>query len=244
MICFPFGQSFTFLRMVSYASNSLRVCFPVVPFLLSTTALAETRYVTDELTINLRRGMGNEYRILKMLPTGTPVQVLERQGEYSRVRDSDGTEGYVLSRFLTSETPKGLVAAQLERERDDLINELAQVRESFRDVDAQYTRYRNEIAALTRAHDEAQAGFEEFQGKYERLRQDAENVVALQQELDQLKAENLALESEVISWKEASSDALRTGMIRWFVAGGGVLFTGWVLGNISLNRRKRSSLKW
>lgn len=225
----------------------LKICLSaclLCHLLMATVALAETRFVTDELTINLRRGMGNEYRILKMLPTGTPVEILERHGQYAKVREPAGTEGYVLTQFLTTETPKGQVAARLEKENARLVNELNRVKESYQDVDTQINQLQAEIDALEKARSEAESGFREFQHKYERLREDAGNVLKLQEERDHLKSENLALETEVIALREASSAALRTGMIRWFVAGAGVLFTGWILGSISRNKRKKSSLSW
>ncbi len=225
----------------------LKTCLFVVLLLnlfITSSALAETRYVTDELTITLRRGKGNEYKILKMLQTGTPVEVLEADGQFVKVRAPGGTEGYVISQYLTTETPKAQVAARLAKENSRLANELKQVRESYADVDAQIGRLKAEINTLEKARSEAEQGFREFKARYERLREEASNVVELQQERDRLKSTNLALETEVTALREASSQALRTGMIRWFVAGAGVLFSGWVVGSISRKRRKGSSLSW
>ncbi len=218
--------------------------FLLCHLLMATVALAETRFVTDELTITLRRGKGNQYKILKMLKTGTPVQVLETDGQYVKVREPDGTEGYVISQYLSTETPKAQVAARLAKENNRLTNELKQVRASYRDVDTQISQLKAEIGALEKARSEAEKGFREFQAKYERLREEARNVVELQKERDQLKKAHLEIETEVIALREESSQALRTGMIKWFVAGAGVLFSGWVVGSISRKKRKGSSLSW
>lgn len=223
------------------------LCLPIILlslFFLTSAALADTRYVTDELTINLRRGMGNEFRILRMLPTGTAVQVLETEGNYAKVRSSDGTEGYVLVQYLTRETPKALVAERLERENTRLSQELNQVKESYRDVDTLVNQFKAEIAMLEQARSEAEKGFREFQAKYEKLREDSANVINLQNERDQLNEANQALETEVNALRDMSDKALRTAMIRWFLAGAGVLLTGWILGSISRKKRRTSSLSW
>lgn len=62
----------------------------------------QTRYISDSLAITLRSGAGNQYRILKSLDSGTPVTVLQTDEEngWSQVQASDGTEGWVLTRFL------------------------------------------------------------------------------------------------------------------------------------------------
>ena len=69
-----------------------------------TVAMADdTRYVTDQLEITLRSGQSTKHQIIRMLPSGTPVELLETDEEtkYSRIRTSDdGTEGWVLSRYL------------------------------------------------------------------------------------------------------------------------------------------------
>ncbi|MGD8711810.1 MAG: hypothetical protein PVG50_03130, partial [Thiohalophilus sp.] len=50
---------------------------------------AQYQYVSDQLIITLRNGKGNTYQILKTLPTGTRLEVLETTDEgYTRVRTS------------------------------------------------------------------------------------------------------------------------------------------------------------
>ena len=68
---------------------------------LVTTGIAETRYVSDRLDIQMRTGKGTKFRILRMLPSGTAVEVLETDtaNGYTRVRTPGGVEGWVLSRL-------------------------------------------------------------------------------------------------------------------------------------------------
>ena len=69
-------------------------------------AQAQTRYVTDRTIVELRRGPSTEYLILRNLEAGERVEILEQNEAegYSRVRVADqGTEGWILTRFLTAE---------------------------------------------------------------------------------------------------------------------------------------------
>ncbi len=98
--------------------------------LLPVAVLAETRFV--ELEVTLRSGQGTGFSIVRMVRSGSPVEVLETSSAsgYSRVRVAGGTEGWVLTRYLT-DSPIGaeaLVAArqrvdQLSRENRELIEE-------------------------------------------------------------------------------------------------------------------------
>ena len=68
-------------------------------------AQVETRYVTDQLEITMRSGTSTQNSIVRMLRSGTAIEVIETDDEsgYSRVRMSSGTEGWVLTRFLMTE---------------------------------------------------------------------------------------------------------------------------------------------
>ena len=75
----------------------------VACLLCAASVHAETRYVTDKLSIELRRGPGNEYKITRNLEAGLSVEVVEQTPDgYSRVHVGD-TEGWVLTQFLTTE---------------------------------------------------------------------------------------------------------------------------------------------
>ena len=70
--------------------------------ILTGNALAETRYVSDRLEITMRSGTSTSHGILRMLRSGTPVEVLEtdKKSGYSRIKTRSGKEGWVLTRFL------------------------------------------------------------------------------------------------------------------------------------------------
>ena len=84
-------------------------------FLFTTTAYANTQYVSDELFINMRSGKGNGFKITNIIKSGTELTILKKESGYTKVRTPNGHEGWVLSRFLIK-TPiarKLLAQAQL-----------------------------------------------------------------------------------------------------------------------------------
>ena len=60
----------------------------IMPFIFSFIAIimpihkvwADTQYVSDKLIITMRDGKSTDFKIIKTLKTGTPVDVLEEDG--------------------------------------------------------------------------------------------------------------------------------------------------------------------
>ena len=85
------------------------IIFLLMLFSLTLSAVivcAQTQYVSDELVITLREGQGSQYKIIKMLKTGTPLEIIEESDPYLKVRTEKGDEGWVLNQYITEETPK------------------------------------------------------------------------------------------------------------------------------------------
>jgi len=200
---------------------------------------AETRYVTDQLSITLRAGESTRYKILRNLPSGTPLEVLgiNESTDYARVRTEDGKEGYVLvhqlqeepvARDRLDEVEKRL--AQYEQDPDTLTARLGRLQtehrrlqDRTRSVERDKQRLEQELATIRRAS----ANIVEITDERERLRMQVAELTRAQADLQQ---EN----------RELGNQATQ----RWFLIGAGVLAGGILLGlilpRLRLGRRKTS----
>jgi hypothetical protein len=86
--------------------------------LLAGTGVAATAYVSDELVLGVYADQNNQGQRLATLHSGTSVETLEQSGEFTQVRLSDGTTGWVKSTFLTLTQPAVVRIKQLEEELD------------------------------------------------------------------------------------------------------------------------------
>lgn len=191
-------------------------------------AVADTRYVADQLIITLREGMGNQYRVLRTLKTDTPMEVLEEEGRYLRVRLNDGTEGYVLKQYISAKRPKSERLKELQAEVERLTTQAAE----HADVLAQAEQARAEVEQLQ----------EQLNVKEEELaeiRELSDNALMLDKERKRLQRELEAAQKELNKLRKENRTMLSTVSVKWFLAGGGTLFIGWLMGKLS-RRKKRS----
>ena len=111
----------------------LRLMIPMILglCLMVQTSWAMKAYVTDWFRISLRRGPSIENKILKFVPSGLPVEVLESQDGWNRVRlmegDQGALEGWVLSRYLVTRLPWEHQASSLREENAWLKEKIARI---------------------------------------------------------------------------------------------------------------------
>jgi len=201
----------------------------------------ETRFVSDVLYISLRANPGPDASLITTLKTDTPLEVLEDNGKFLRVRTPDGTEGYVLSRYVTSALPKTRQIEQLRRERDALEEKVARLERERQAGEASEAKpvaeLEAKVASLENQLEEAKSQLAAVRERYQTLQKEAADVVSVVNDRDRLQLRNEQLNDEIDTLRGQNSDLLRTGMIQWFLAGGGVFLVGWLVGKVS--RRKR-----
>lgn len=86
--------------------------------LLAIKSTAATAYVSDELVLGVYAEENSQGQRLATLHSGTQVETLAQNGEFTQVRLSDGTTGWVKSAFLTTNEPAVVRVKQLQEELD------------------------------------------------------------------------------------------------------------------------------
>ncbi len=211
-------------------------------------AHAERQYVSDMLIITLREGPGSEYKKIRTLKTGTPVEILEESGSYLRVRTQEGEEGWVAKQYISSELPKPLIIAELKQETNRLrarVEELEkrqtllldQLKEAERSHDAKVKELEKNADNCRQEVSRTTMELKQITEKYNTLLDQSKNVLELTSEHDRLKAENAKLDTEVTQLKQENERLRSTGMLRWFLAGAGVFLIGLIAGRVSRKKK-------
>ena len=182
------------------------------------TAQAERRYVSDTLIITLREAPNSDGRALRTLRTGAPVEVLEESGRYLRVQTEAGEEGWVVEQYITPETPKLIIIAQLK-------DEMNRLREKIKEYEGAENPFLDKLKAAE----------ESYLQKANELEQNAAKLV---DERNKLKAANAGLNTELRNLQKQTETLRGSGKLRWFLAGAAVFCLGLIAGQVS-RRKKR-----
>jgi hypothetical protein len=86
--------------------------------LLAVKGVAATAYVSDELVLGVYAEENNQGQRLATLHSGTSVETLAQDGDFTQVRLTDGTTGWVKTAFLTPTEPAVVRVKHLEEELD------------------------------------------------------------------------------------------------------------------------------
>ncbi len=202
-------------------------------------AQAETRYITENQEVPIRRGKGNEFKILAFGKTYSPVELIKDEGDYSYIRTEGGVEGWVLSRYLTGELPKPLLIEKLRAELEALKNSQAKLNLDFQQLQEQKKLLERASAALEQKARESEQ-------RYQELAAASANVLQLKQAHDALKQENERYEQSLAALKKRNEELHDNTALMWYSAGALTLLLGMALGMFmqSLKQKKKKSLSF
>ncbi|RMG27935.1 MAG: TIGR04211 family SH3 domain-containing protein [Gammaproteobacteria bacterium] len=197
---------------------------------------SRTVWVSDRLELPMRAGKGIQYRILRMLKSGTRLELIEKDAGWAHVRTPGGQDGWVLARFLMHQPAARERLAKMEKQLAALQMSQGERLQKFRE--------------LTEARDRLQARVEELEKENARLKKEladirrtASSTLAIANENRELKKRLKQLERKQQALAQ-ENEALQDRSDRdWFMIGAGVLVLGILLGLIlpRLRIRKRSS---
>jgi SH3 domain protein len=206
--------------------------------LVTGTVQAKTVYVTDNLNLSLRSEENNEGKVIKMLPTGTPLTVIQENKStgFSYLRTDSGAVGYMPTRNTMGEPPsrkqletanKNLTTLQAENEK--LQSELTKLKDSLTPGTSLEQSLANERDQLSRELIE--------------IKQSSANVIQLKEQRDELQERVVNAERELEQFRLENQALQDSTNQDWFLYGGALTVIGVLLGFLlpKLSWSRRSS---
>jgi SH3 domain protein len=215
------------------------VCLFVLVLASALPVAADTRYVSDRLIITVRDGKGPGAAPLTTIPTDEPVEVLEEDAQFLKIRTKEGLVGFVQAQYITKDTPKSIIIDRLEKEVDRLKGRMEELKAAQSPQAQELESLRERAQSLEKTLAETQSEVRSALEKYNTLAENSGRVVEITAERDLLQEENQRLAAEQATLEEENTQLLRRGMIEWFLAGAGVFVVGWIIGKVSRKQRRR-----
>jgi SH3 domain protein len=222
---------------MSIRSSLLAACI-VAAVLTAGAARGEPAWVTDQFEVLIRTGPTTNNAIVRMLGSGARLEVLERDEEsgYSRVRTANGTEGWVLTRYLMGEPAAREQLEQLSSELTNATAEGSSLGSQLRAIKSEYDNATRRIATLESEN-------KTLQQQLDQIRKTAADVLAIDEQNQSLRQDLHNAETR-IELLEQETDVLGKQTNRnWFITGALVLLggigAGLLLPHMRFQRRSR-----
>ncbi len=176
-------------------------------------------YVTGITKITMRTGPGVEHKIVAMLTSGSKLETIEYQKDWSHVKTQDNKRGWVLSRFLTEKVPQTLLVKQLQDENARLVTALEQAEDKKRAL-----AEKNDLLG-------------DIEKKYKKLKQASAEFLKLNESYKVLSKLSQDQKDQIHTLEQNLNNEEKI----WFLSGAGVFIVGLIIG-LSTRKKKRSSL--
>jgi SH3 domain protein len=201
------------------------------------SAFAATLYISDELTVPLRRGPSNGHKIVNAaLPSGLALEVLgeDKAAGFTQVRTPNGTEGWVPTQYLVGQPVAKDRLAAANKRVEQLEAQLKSTRENYQDVRGARSEIEGRATELSKENQRLTTELAE-------IRRVSATAITQYEENKQLKADNASLQSQVTQLTDRVQSLERNVMLRWMLAGGALVLAGFILGAWIKSRPKRST---
>lgn len=202
-------------------------------------AQAATRYVTDQFEITMRSGESTTHKILRMLPSGERLELLNTNKEsgYSQVRDKDGKVGYALTRQLVEIPSARDRLEKAEKRLKELLEEPGRLTARLATLQDQHQK-------LTTEHDNLKQEKQTLEQELQSVNRTAANAIRISNERNDLRKQVASLTRQAEDLKQENRELKNNSQQKWFLIGAGVIFGGIILGlilpHLRFQRRKNS----
>ncbi|WP_126457074.1 TIGR04211 family SH3 domain-containing protein [Sulfuriflexus mobilis] len=192
--------------------------------LASALVQAQTYYVTDKILVGVYEEASAESILLTTLPTGTPLEVIDRSGNFVQIRSPDGSSGWIEKSYMIEHKPAQLVVLELtdkQKQADEQLTlaqaELRAMRDQVKKLKdsvnaSNQSDLRDEIKNLTQQRRELGKQLDTVNNQLSdetKRRTAAEaNIAALQQQIATLKKQAPAPDDDALQEADADHERL------------------------------------
>ncbi len=199
---------------------------------------AKTMYTSDTTVINVRKGKDTSFPVIATLKSNEPVTVLESAQGWTKIQLADGTQGWLISSYLSDTPPAQAPSIDNSSKTDHLARQLKVFGE-------ENERLKKQLQSLQTQLDMQSKELSDLRASAKAHPESAKEAAALKAKLDQISIESDAKSKRIAELERQASQAGGDSgrykcYLYLFLSGAGVLLLGMMIG--ANTKRRRSSL--
>ncbi|MBI3560275.1 MAG: TIGR04211 family SH3 domain-containing protein [Gammaproteobacteria bacterium] len=200
--------------------------------------LAKSKYISDELIVTIRTGQGNHTPIIKTIKSGDRIEILEEtETGYSRIKTSDGTEGWIRTQFISDEPVAAQKLAKLQEKFNQLDDSNQALKKENKELKTDKTKAEETLAKL-------QTELASSQKELTHLGKVAANPLILDKENKDMHEKLTSMSTELEMLRNEHQVVKDRSRQNWFMAGAGVIILGMLIGLIIPKFRFKRKDRW
>ena len=129
----------------------MKIIIILIALFLSFTNIvsAEKRYVTDRILLGIHTEADEASTLIKSVPSGTELEVLDTSVGFIQIKLEDGTEGWVSSGFVMEQTPATRKYDVLAHQYEQTTQELDKIKIDYAKKDRELEVRRDQLSNAT-----------------------------------------------------------------------------------------------
>ncbi len=205
----------------------MKRALPLLLLLIVGCLHAESRYITDQTHITMRAGEGTNHKIQRMLPAGEEVVLVSSNSKtgYSKVRDSKGRLGFVLTRqLMKSPSARDRVAVAEKR--------YTEMKQRMENATRPFLELQQRHRGLKEEHNKLLATSDNLDTELEEIKSISSDAIRIAEERKELRKQLASQTWELENLKQENQELKNDQAQHWFMVGAGVILLGIILGMI------------
>ncbi len=177
--------------------------FTAVLIFLTSASYAEDVYVIDRLLIGVHKSIDPNSPLLKVIPTGTRLEILKTEGDYAQIKGPEKLKGWVDAGYLSTDKPAQLVLEGLNEENQSLRSRLEKMTETEQseseesDPDSGITALQQKLETAEQELASERLKLAEMKAEVGRIKDSEEENPLLKSKIATLEQQNRTLESNL-----------------------------------------------
>ena len=217
-----------------------KLCLSLLLIALSPSLLAETRYISDEFRVPLRKSPCSRCAILHQgLKTGLKLDFIESADGWSHIRTPGGMEGWIENQYIVTQPIARDRIARYKKQSETLNTSNAKLKTEVKELQANNQQLDGRLNAVS---DDNEAVSRELAD----IKTVSANALNLKVQNQQLLEDNGKLQGRIDVLSALNKQLESSHTQKWFLYGAISVFLGALLSIIlpRLKRKRRGHSEW